>query len=429
MKIIDLIKIVGGYFINLPYEYEVKDFKIDSREINEGDCFIAINSGYDYIEDAINKKCNCVITDKHINLKTNVGIIKVENSINALGKIARYIRYQYRNIPLIAITGSCGKTTCKELISDILKSKYKVLKAPQNNNNIIGLSNTLLKLSNEYDIVVVEMGMNHLGEISKLSKIARPDLAIITNIGSSHIGNLGSTKKIIEAKKEIMEGMNSGTLILNKYDNNSYKIKVNSNIISNRCLDLDYKDLKIENEKLLFTLIEDDDTYNIKFNIPNSKMCENIIMSLEVCSYFNVDMQDAVNIINKYETKDNRMKVYNYNNYRVIDDTYNASYESVVSNISYLRTIDKLIIVFGDILELGKESKKYHKKLNNKLKKLKKMILTVGEYSKYIKGIHFDSNEEIVEYLKRLDLDGYTIYVKGSHSMDMEYVVKKLLNK
>jgi len=213
-------KIVNGN-INIDYDFKINKIKTNSKEVEEGDLFIAINKGNDYIDEAINNKASCIIIeqDKIVDIPT----IKVESTINALGLIANYIRRQY-DIPLIAITGSNGKTTTKDLISLILSSKYNILKSEKNQNNHIGLPQTLLKLNNKYDVVVLELGMNHLNEISYLSKICLPNYGIITNIGTAHIGNLGSKKNILKAKKEILDGLN-GYLLTNNNDRYLRKIK------------------------------------------------------------------------------------------------------------------------------------------------------------------------------------------------------------
>ena len=186
MKLSELNKILNG---KITEDITFNKIKVNSKDIEIGDLFLAINKGHDYIDEAINNGAVAVISEK----KLNIPSIKVEDSIIALGQIAHYIRNLY-NIPLIAITGSVGKTTTKELIYLVLSKKYKVLKSNKNQNNHIGLPLTLLKLDDTYEIIVTELGMNHFKEISYLSKICNPNYAIITNIGTAHIGNLGSKK-------------------------------------------------------------------------------------------------------------------------------------------------------------------------------------------------------------------------------------------
>ena len=240
-----------NHFLNgkINKDVEFNKIKVNSNEIKQGDLFLAINKGHDYIDEAINNGAVAIISEKEIEYPS----IKVDNSIIALGKIAHYIRNCY-NIPLIAITGSVGKTTTKELIYLVLSKKYKVLKSNKNQNNHIGLPLTLLNLDNTYDMIVVELGMNHLKEISYLSKMCNPNYGIITNIGSAHIGNLGSKKNILKAKLEIRDGLN-GILIVNKNDKYLRKIK--------KAIKVDDKSLKIKNIK--YGLIQEFDIGNVHF--------------------------------------------------------------------------------------------------------------------------------------------------------------------
>ena len=227
MKLSQINKIINGKINN---DISFNKIKVNSKEIQPGDLFLAINKGHDYIDEAINNGAVAIISEKELDTPS----IKVDNSVITLGKIAHYIRNLY-NIPLIAITGSVGKTTTKELIYLVLSKKYKVLKSNKNQNNHIGLPLTLLNLNNTYDVIVTELGMNHFNEISYLSNICNPNYAVITNIGTAHIGNLGSKKNILKAKLEILDGMNEGYLIVNNDDKylNKLKntIKVNSKIL------------------------------------------------------------------------------------------------------------------------------------------------------------------------------------------------------
>ena len=219
MKLSQINKIINGKINN---DISFNKIKVNSKEIQPGDLFLAINKGHDYIDEAINNGAVAIISE--VDIDYPIPKIKVSSAVEALGQIAKYIRQLYQK-PVIAITGSVGKTTTKELVSLVLKEKYKVLKSEKNNNNHIGLPITLLKLDQDYDVVVAELGMNHLNEISYLSNICQPDYAIITNIGSAHIGNLGSKKNILKAKLEILDGMDNGYLLVNNYDKYLKKVK------------------------------------------------------------------------------------------------------------------------------------------------------------------------------------------------------------
>ena len=219
----DILKITDGKLINGNIENVCENFSKDTRTIKKGDIYIGIKGetfdGSEFWKQAIDNGAETVIienieiTSEEINKYKEKTIIKVKNTLEALYKIAEYKRSLY-NIPVIAITGSVGKTSTKDIIASVVKTKFKTLKTEGNNNNNIGLPLTILKLK-DHEALVVELGMNHFKEISLLTKIAKPTLSIITNIGTSHIGNLGSRENILKAKLEILEGMKKQVIIIN----------------------------------------------------------------------------------------------------------------------------------------------------------------------------------------------------------------------
>ena len=204
MNLKEIIEYINGKLIYGDINKKITNIKIDSRKIKKGDTFIGIKGekydGNTFYLDVLKKADVIILDNKDIITKLDKTIILVENSIEALQRIAEY-KMSKLNIPVIAVTGSVGKTTTKDLIYNVLNKKYKVLKTDKNYNGQIGLPLTVLKYKDE-DILLVEMGMNEVGGINKLSKIIKPDIAIITNIGTSHIGNLGSRKNILKAKLE-----------------------------------------------------------------------------------------------------------------------------------------------------------------------------------------------------------------------------------
>ena len=211
MYLSEIIKIVDGKS-SINEDIKINGIKTDTRKICEGDIFIALKGpkydGHDYVLDAFSNGAIACITEKSINEKC----IIVDDTYKSLYKIGKYIKEKY-NIPLIAITGSNGKTTTKELLYHILSSKYKVLKNDSNKNNIIGVSETLFKLDETYELIIMELGTNHMGEIDVLSRMCNPDLSIITNIGTSHIGNFKSRKNIFKEKYSVVNGMKNINLI------------------------------------------------------------------------------------------------------------------------------------------------------------------------------------------------------------------------
>lgn len=426
MQIRSLIKLVNGKINNLPNDLnkEISSFKLDSKKIVENDVFICINNGYLYIEDAINNGASIIITDKDIHLETDRCLIVVDDIKNTLLKIVSKIREEYKYIPLIAVTGSVGKTTTKELISNILESNYKVLRNEGNKNNYIGISETMFNLNKEYDFIVLEVGMNHFGEIDEISRAIRPNICVITNIGTSHIGYLGSKNNILKAKMEIVNGMNNGVLIVPYLDKKLKHLKY-KNI--NKCKDIKISKIKI-NDSLKFILKYHKHKYNINFSIPNRYYISNIMLAFMVSTYFNIDINNIIDKINKFKATKSRMNIIDCHKYKVINDTYNSSYESLKGVIDYLNhTKNNKMVILGDIKELGDYSVKIHKKINKLLKKINKNnILLVGNDTKYINGIHFSNNEDIIKYLDSINLDNYTILIKGSRLMHMEDIVNYL---
>ncbi len=415
MYLKDIFKLIGG---NLYSDVKVNKIKTNSKEISEGDLFIAINSGHDYIIDAINNGASAIISEKDFNY--DIPKIIVNSTIESLGKIAKYIRSSY-NIPLIAITGSVGKTTTKELIYSILSEKYKVLKSLKNQNNHIGLPLTLFNLDATYDVIVVELGMNHFNEISYLSQICKPDYAIITNIGSAHIGNLGSKKNILKAKLEILDGLNNGYLIVNKNDKYLKKLKY-PNIIK-----VNDKTLKVKNLNIGKNVTFDIDDVHFIFN-SYSHLLDNVFIAIKIGLMFDIDLKTISEVIKKYQNIEGRLNIIK-NKYTIIDDSYNSSFESLIGGLKQLENKDEFkIIVLGDMLELGKYSNTYHKKINKYLKKIKnKEVLLIGKYTNLIKGKHFDNVKDIISYIKTKDINGSIIYVKGSHAFNLDKI-KDTLN-
>lgn len=410
MYLKDIFKITGGILYG---DIKINKIKTNSKEILEGDLFLAINNGHNYIIDAINNGAVAVISEKDFDY--DIPKIIVDSTIDSLGKIAKYKRSSY-NIPLIAITGSVGKTTTKELIYNILSEKYKVLKSIKNQNNHIGLPLTLLNLDETYDVIVVELGMNHFNEISYLSDICKPDFAIITNIGSAHIGNLGSKKNILKAKLEILDGMDDGYLLVNKNDKYLRKINYKKTIKVNE------KTLKVKNLNI---------NKNIEFDISNthfifnsySHLLDNVFIAIKLGLLFDIDLNTISEAIKKYKNIEGRLNIIK-NKYTIIDDSYNSSFESLIGGLKQLENKEEFkIIVLGDMLELGKYSNIYHKKINKYLKKIKnKEVLLIGEYTNLIGGKHFDNVKDIISYIKTKDINDSIIYIKGSHAFNLDKI-------
>ena len=426
MTLNELIKVINGD-CDINSEEIIKEIKTDTRKINKGDIFIALKgnnyNGEDFVDEALEKGAIACIVENNINDKC----IKVKDTKETLFLLGRHLRRKY-NIPLIAITGSNGKTTTKDLLSYVLNSKYNVLKNEGNKNNIIGVSDTLFKLDNTLEFIVMELGTNHLGEISYLSKMCEPSIGIITNIGSSHLEYFKTRKNIFKEKLSVIDGMKEKDLILNgddKYLKSIYGYKCGLN----KSNELKAYNIKEYIDHITFNICLDKE-YEIIFNNPGKHFITDILLVIKCCLLYDIDIETIIEKIKSFKLTDKRMHIIKLKNNILINDCYNASLESIIGGINYLKNIEEnKILVIGDILELGKYSKRIHKKINKKLKKLRyKQIYTVGNYSKYIKGKHFNSVEELIEYFKIKEINDSYIYVKGSRRMNLDKFIEFITN-
>lgn len=439
MKLKEIIEVCNGKLICGDLNTEIKSFSKDTRTIKENDLYIGIKGeNYDgnifYLE-AFSKGASTVILDNEdvITEKKN-NIILVDNSIKALQQLAIYKR-SLHNIPVIAITGSVGKTTTKDIIYNVLKDDYKILKTEKNFNSQIGLPLTILKLEDE-DIILAEMGMNEKGGIDKLANILKPDILVITNIGSSHIGNLGSKEDILNAKLEALNHMKDGTLILNN-DNDMLNQKIDElkkyKIITYGIDNLsDYKadDIKLTENSISYKV--NDNYYEIPLlgrgNIYNS------LVSIIIGNIFKIKNIDQK--LKNIEVTNNRLNIIKTDKYKIIDDCYNASLESMMNAIEVLKNIsgERKIAILGDMLELGEYSKQIHQELGDKIENID-ILITIGKYSYYINEkaniknkYHYETLEEGYKKLKDIINENDVILIKASNSMNFKYIVDKMIN-
>lgn len=384
--------------LNLDFNSEdlfINHIVTNSNEVNKGDIFLCINTGYKYIDEAIKNGCVGIIINEDILVNYNILTIKVKDTIKTLGLIATYIRNKYKGT-VIAITGSMGKTTTKELLGHVLSKYDKTLVSEGSNNNHIGIPNLLLKLNNEYKYVVLELGTNHVGEIKYLTDITKPDISIITNIGYSHIGNFKTIENILKEKLNIKYK----SLIVNGEDN--YLKNVNATKVY-------YND------------------YEYEPNINFYKMNYNLVIKvLELLSF---NYNDFKKYLDSFKNIDSRMDIIKRNNKDIIDDAYNASYDSIMAGLEYIKKYDRQIIVLSEMLEIGEYKKQLYKNIFGYIKNNYKnyIILTIGKDIKKYNNLHFNNIKDISNYLNKLDYDvGDVIYIKGSHKYNLSSLVKDI---
>lgn len=423
-----LVMITNGIILNNTTN-KVNKFSIDTRSLNKGDTFIPIKgnntSGEIYLKEAVLKGANIVFTTSNdikelININKNIGIIKIDDGLETLKKLSSFYRNKYEGI-IIGITGSCGKTTTKEMLYDSLSSKYNVFKSYKNYNNIIGVCLNILSLKDE-QIAIFELGMNHKNEISEMVKILKPEIGIITNIKEAHIGNLNSLENIYEAKKEII---NDKMKVLFLNINDDYlKKTIFKNIIWFNNKDYDFKayDDYIYSPSLLLSI-----------NAYGSYNIDNIVSVIEVSKYLNLSIEEIKNGLEKY--KSFRIKKLYIKDALIIDDTYNANIASMKASIDYIDNLNYKykILVLGDMLELGEYSSFYHKELGFFIRdKHIDKVYTYKNDSKYIGytcqkiSYHYTSKVDLINDLKEELNKDTVILFKGSRLLKMEEIIEGL---
>lgn len=461
LKIEDILKCTKGTLIIGDKNKECFEFSRDTRTIKEGDTYIGIKGenfdGSLFWEEALKNGANTVIINKieiddikkEIYKKQNKNIIIVEDTIIALGKMASLKRDLYGDkLKVIGVTGSVGKTSTKDIIANVMSQKYKTLKTEGNHNNYIGLPLTILKLKDE-EIAVIEMGMNHLGEISYLSKIAKPDIAVITNIGTSHIGNLGSRENILKAKLEILDGMNKKRIVVNNdndllhkwQEENNDKIEIHTFGIK---YDSEAKagNIQLNENDSEFICKYKNEEININVPVGGEHFVLNALCGLTFGKLFGLSNEEIKNGISSFELTAKRMEIIKLNNnITLINDSYNASYESMKASILSLKNMsgNRKIAVLGDMFELGSFSEKLHRDVgievfNNKIDKL----FIIGENAKFIaeeainlgynkeKVVYSTDKEELTKELKKILQNGDVVLIKASNGMKLFEVAEYL---
>lgn len=440
MKVEEIQSLLRGILIQGTInDKNILNISIDTRTMKKGDVFICLIGkrldGHQYIKEAIKKKASAIIVSKMVSIETEIPILLVDNTDEALQTLARYHKEQIEP-SVIAITGSVGKTTTKELIARFLSKKYSVLKSEGNFNNHIGVPMTMLQLKANHEILVLEMGMNHQGEIARLSMLAHPNVAIITNIGTSHIGYLKSRKNIFKAKMEITDGMNHGSLIVNGNDRYLKKVKatkqydvtlVNQNTF--------HAQIKHRKDGIVLVLRVQKQVYHVDLPYCALHLLDNIFLALQTGIMYHVRMEDMIEVLNhtSFQLK-GRLEHIDINSHQtLINDTYNASLESSCAALKYLKTLPgKKCMIFGDILELGKKSKKIHRQLACMFQKEKTIdFVFIGNEVKVMKrklkhSLYFCSVEEYMNYIEKHPLKYDYILLKASHNMHFEKIIDQL---
>lgn len=435
MSINELLTSTKGKLINkINLEEKFNKIKINSKEISKDDIFIAIigenHDGHNFIDEAINKGAKLIITQKEI--ETNTPYIIVKDTTLALGDIAKYMVKKYKP-KVIAITGSVGKTTTKNILYKLLKTNYNTLTNEKNYNNNIGVPLTIFNLKKENEILLLELGMNHPKEISYLSNIINPNISAITNIGSSHIGYLKTKENILKAKLEILEGMKEKILFINGDDKLLKNIKNTHTSGFNKNNDLIGYDINSNLYSSSFKINYKNKEYIINTNLPRH-LLNNVLLAIHIALYLNIDIKQIQETLKNYKSENMRMDIIkDINNNTIINDCYNSSFESLTGVLKSLEEeSQEKILILGDIKELGNLSKEIHQSLTPYIEKItNKEVYLVGKEMQNIKtkAKYFDNYEDLLTYLTTKKIENKLILIKGSRSMKLENITNYFIKE
>jgi UDP-N-acetylmuramoyl-tripeptide--D-alanyl-D-alanine ligase len=408
----------------------------DTRNIKEGSLFFALKganfNANEFAKEALSKGSAFAIIDdeKYYSDKC----ILVTDVLETLQQLANHHRKQF-TIPIIGITGTNGKTTTKELTAAVLSKKYNTLFTQGNLNNHIGVPLTLLNLTKEHGIAVIEMGANHVEEIWALSNIAEPDFGIITNIGKAHLEGFGGYEGVIKAKSELYDfiQMKGGTLFVNGDDDLLMKLSEGiSRITYGASSKSGIKGISDQESFLAKGKIKTgDQEIEVKSNLAGSYNFHNILAAACIGSNFGVSAQQIKEAIEEYVPSNNRSQIINKGGNTIWADAYNANPSSMkiaVENFAALKDTSNVLIL-GDMYELGEESAKEHQAIADLIeKKYKGGVYLIGkEFSKVKSSGHLFSSVD--EFLKEMQLHPFTnatILLKGSRGMQMERILEKI---
>lgn len=419
--------------------HPITGLTIDSRKVKKGDLYIAIigenHDGHDFLKDVKNKGATVALVSK---LKNNLELqqIMVADTMVALKKIAKFWRKNFE-IPVIAITGSNGKTSSKELLLHILSSELSVHATKGNFNTAIGLCFTILELDSNHDIAIFELGASLPGEIKNLCEIASPTHGFITNVAPAHLEGFGSIQKIASEKGELFKALGDGISFVNNADDYVSKMPILGKKISYGLTpECDFPADIFQEKDGTLTLILD--ANEIKTNSHNFSFLKNCIAASAVAITLGLNAKSINQRLKSFLPPKGRCYVTNINDITIIDDTYNANLTSTLAALEYLNAFSndgRKIFVFGDMLELGEASEAQHSEVGIKCSSLeidivytfgKEAVYTDSKISKNIFHKHFKSKEILIKALKDTLEKKDKVLFKGSRGMQMDFIIEKV---
>lgn len=457
MNVEEILNATRGKLLIGNLKENCENFCTDTRKILENDVYVGLKgenfNGNEYYEEALRKGAKVAIVSgieipkEKLEQYKDKTIIEVDDSLIAFGKIAEYKRSLY-NIPVIQVTGSVGKTSTRDIIANVVRTKYKTLQTEGNLNNHIGLPTTLLKLK-DHEALVVESGMNHLGEISYLGEITKPTIAVITNVGTAHIGLLGSRENILKAKLEILENLKpGGTIVINNDNDMLNKWAKEDKLYKKYTFGIDEEsdvmayNIKIGNKSSTYNVKINNEEYTVNVPVSGKHFVYNSLCAIAIGNLLGISPENIIKGIETFSLTKNRMEVVKVkDNVTVINDAYNASYDSMKPAIEYLKELPakRKIAVLGDMFELGEFSEEIHRKVGIEVVTHKiDILVTVGKLAKYIAEeakylrmpekniISLETTEEASEYLNKILQKDDAVLLKAAHGMHFSEILKSI---
>lgn len=452
LAIDEILKATGGAITASSECAFVTNVSTDSRKVGPGELFIPLIGerfdGHDYITKAFENGAAAALTQKDGIPSEGRLLIRVGDTSISLRELAAYYRSKF-NIPFVGITGSVGKTSTKDMVANVIGRRFNVLSTEGNLNNEIGVPLTVFKLNERHEAAVVEMGMSGFGEISRLTAIVKPAVAIITNVGMSHIEKLGSRQNILRAKLEILEGLDSNGLVVLNWDDNL--LNGVQSLLKNRTVSYgieegaDYRAGNINSSGeggIDFELTFEGRSYDVHLPVPGVHNVHNALAAVAAGRELGVPIEDIIEGISEYKPGKMRMNIISANGFKVINDTYNASPQSMKAALDVLEEIGVAggrIAILGDMLEMGEWAKDAHLEVGRYVagKRLSR-LLTVGPNASYIAAgaieagfpeeavSIFLNNKDTIRFIERIVQNGDTILLKGSRGMKMEELANSL---
>ncbi|MEG1632577.1 MAG: UDP-N-acetylmuramoyl-tripeptide--D-alanyl-D-alanine ligase [Oscillospiraceae bacterium] len=425
----DIARLTGGKLINGGGERQVSGVVIDSRLVRDGFAFAALPGeradGHDYISKAFELGAACCIALRVPSGETRPLVI-VSEVAEALASLAEGYR-KTLELPLIAVTGSVGKTTTKEMLAAVLSRRFNTLKTEKNLNNELGVPLTLFRIDASHEAAVVELGISHFGEMTRLAQMARPTMAVFTVIGRAHLEFLGDRDGVLRAKGELLDCMAKDAAVLVNGDDDKLSAlcctqkKITFGLGAS--CDVRAEDLVSDGASTSCDIICGERRLRVRIPAFGQHMVYAALAAAAVGMRLGMSDAELAEGIAAYSTVGRRASVVDTGSLTLIDDCYNANPDSVASAVRSASALGgRLVCILGDMLELGENTAELHKKTGELALSKGALLLTVGELSKNMGGLSFDTKSELIAALPRLLKKGDRVLVKASHSMAFEEI-------